>query len=106
MYMYVTRNSIYLSRHSLLSIVVNNIAIDFICNKFLDEAEEETLPQSVPTPTPTPHNTSYSGTIVARNIPDGVEDWVLVFYLQNLTGVPYQKIQMKGAMAVVEMKRR
>ena len=73
---------------------------------FPDEAEEETLPSSVPTPTPTPRTTSYSGTIVVKNIPDGVKDWVLKLYLQNLTGVSCQKIQMKGAMAVVEMKER
>ena len=41
-----------------------------------------------------------------KNIPDGVKDWVLGFYLHNLTGVPCQKIQMKGAMAVVEMKEK
>ena len=73
---------------------------------FLDETEEETLHSSVPTPTPTPRTTLYSRTIVVKNIPDGVKDWVLGFYLQNLTGVPYQKIQMKGTMAVVEMKEK
>ena len=71
---------------------------------FLDEAEEET--PSVPTPTPIPRITSYSGTIVVKNIPNGVKDYVLGFYLHNLTGVPCQKIQMKGAMAVVEMKEK
>ena len=73
---------------------------------FVDEVEEETLPLSVRTPSPTPHTTSYSGTIVVKNIPDGVKDWVLDLYLQNLTGVSCQKIQMKGTMAVVEMKEK
>ena len=88
------------------------IVISYVINfsstiSFLDEAEEETLPSSVPTPIPTPRTTSYSGIIVVKNIPDGVKDWVLGYYLQNLTGVPpCQKIQMKGAVAVVEMKER
>ena len=68
-----------------------------------DEVEKESHPSSVPT---TLCTTSSSGTIVVKNIPDGVKDWVLGFYLHNLTGVPCQKIQMKGAMAVVEMKEK
>ena len=41
---------------------------------------------------------------VVKNIPDGVKDWVLGIYLKKLTGVPCQKIQIKGTVAVVEMK--
>ena len=42
--------------------------------------------------------------IVVSNIPDGVEDWVLKIYLDKLTGVQCQSVQVKKTMAVVEMQ--
>ena len=86
----------------LLILYVINFSLTI---SFLDEVEKESHPSSVPNPT-TPCTTSCSGTIVVKNIPDGVKDWVLELYLQNLTGVSCQKSHMKGAMAVVEMKEK